>query len=103
MNEFDVTSILSAVDFGPSSEQLEIAQNVRTILATRVGTVPLDREFGLPWDDLDGPHSLVTARFTAAIVEAIETNEPRVKVTQVTFDGNDRDGVLRPRVRVRRA
>ena len=47
---------LSEVNFAPASERDEVVQNVRTILATRVGTVPLDRDFGFrrdpsEWED----------------------------------------------------
>ncbi len=102
MREFEVTAALTSVDFGPTDESMEILQNVRTILATPLGSVPLNRNFGLPWNEVDGPISLVQARFTASIVDAIETNEPRVKVTQVTYDGDGLNGVLNPRVKVRR-
>ena len=48
MAQYTVT-LSSQVDFAPSDEVREILQNVRTILSTRKGSVPLDRDFGLTW------------------------------------------------------
>ena len=45
----------STVNFAPKTEVEEILQNVRTILATRLGTVPLHRGFGVTWEHIDKP------------------------------------------------
>ena len=50
MTEYEITADASSINFAPASTTAEIIQNVRTILATRKGDVPLDREFGLSWD-----------------------------------------------------
>ena len=41
-----VVNLSSTVDFAPETEAVEILQNVRTILSTQIGTVPLHRDFG---------------------------------------------------------
>lgn len=95
--------LLSSVNFSPESETEEILQNVRTILATSVGSVPLERDFGLNWEHLDKPYPVARSLMTAAIVEAIETYEPRVSVDSVSFDNDAEDamdGLLRPRVAI---
>ena len=43
------------VDFSPAAEVEEIFQNVRTILTTPKGTVPLLRDFGFSFEHLDKP------------------------------------------------
>ena len=43
------------INFAPDSEVEEILQNIRTILSTRIGTVPLDRDFGTTWEHIDKP------------------------------------------------
>ena len=43
-----VVSLDSDVNFAPETEVVEILQNVRTILATRKGSVPLDRDLDCP-------------------------------------------------------
>lgn len=95
--------LTAAVDFHPATETEEILQNVRTILATRVGSVPLDRGFGLTWEHVDKPYPVARSLMTAAVIEAIEAYEPRVSVESVEFDGDAEDamdGLLRPRVTV---
>ena len=93
MQIIDVTAELEGVSFAPGNELEEILQNVRTILTTMKGSVPLDRDFGL-----DG--SVLRAVLTTNIIEAVEQYEPRVKVTQVSFSGNADEGVVIPTVRV---
>lgn len=46
MSEY-LVNLKQGIDFAPSSEIAEILQNVRTILTTRLGSVPLERDFGL--------------------------------------------------------
>lgn len=91
------------VDFAPSSTVREILQNVRTILATRKGTVPLDRDFGLSWDQIDRPTAVVMMQIRSEIVDAIEQYEPRARVESIEFDEDVEgvmDGRLMPRVTV---
>ena len=90
-----------SVDFAPQSEAAEILQNVRTILNTCVGTVPLARDFGITWEYLDMPLPVVRARFQAAVIDAITEQEPRATVQAVEFEENTDDameGILKPRV-----
>lgn len=97
---YSITTV-GAVNFSPTDEKEEILQNVRTILATRVGSVPLDRDFGLTWEHLDKPYPVAKSLMTAAVIEAIQTHEPRVKVEAVEFDGDTAmamEGLLKPRV-----
>ncbi|HID22654.1 MAG TPA: hypothetical protein EYP14_09665 [Planctomycetaceae bacterium] len=81
----------------------EIVQNVKTILATPVGSVPLDRDFGTSWMLVDQPTTRVQAELSAEIVEKVERYEPRVRVTEVSFVSlpeEAREGRLIPRVRI---
>ncbi len=79
----------------------EIIQNVRIIVGTRVGTVPLDRDFGISWDMIDTPTPAAKAKFTSEIIEKVEKYEPRVKVTEVVWDESENiDGKLSPRIRL---
>jgi len=81
----------------------EIIQNVKIILTTPVGTVPLDRDFGVSWMFIDQPTPKAIAEAKVEIVEKVERYEPRVKVTEVSFITAPRDaeeGRLFPRVRI---
>lgn len=86
--------------WAPSSELEEIIQNVRTILTTRKGSVPLDREFGIDTGIIDKPTASIHGLLTVAIVETVEKYEPRVKVQSVSFDGDGEEGAIYPRVKV---
>ena len=90
---------LNAVNFAPANELEEIVQNLRTILNTAVGTVPLDRDFGVPVDLTDKPMPIAQARLTAQIVKAVRRYEPRAAVKRVTYTG-DADGRLVPKLEV---
>ena len=77
----------------------EIVQNIRLILSTPKGSVPLDRNFGINWDLVDKPFPATIQLLKAEVVKAIETYEPRVKVKEVkireaTSDGRLSVGVL---------
>ena len=50
------------IDFAPDSE--EIHQNLRTILTTARGSVPLDRNFGIDMSVIDLPIPLYKAKLT---------------------------------------
>ena len=100
---YQVTADLSEINLIPATEFEEILQNVKTILATVKGTVPLDRNFGIDKKILDLPVNVAKAKISAAIVKAINEFEPRVKVRKIYYDNTDRetlDGIIKPRVDV---
>lgn len=90
----------AAVNFAASGMD-EILQNLRTIITTAQGSVPLDRGFGVDLADLDAAIPIAQARLTARIVEAIHQYEPRVEVTAVTYAADHMTGQLMPIVRYR--
>ena len=99
-------SLLETVDFAPESEAAEVLQNVRTILSTRRGTVPLDRDFGLSWSYIDKPLPVARMMLKAEIIQALQVYEPRAQVTAVGFQDSTEeamDGILKPIVRIRLA
>lgn len=71
----------------------EVLQNVRTLLVTAPGSVPLSRALGTPQDLVDAPESAVAAGLSADVIRAVRTYEPRVKVKSVTLTA-DADGHL---------
>lgn len=78
-----------------------VLQNVAIILATRRGTCPLYREFGISMDFLDRPMPVAKTLAYAEIKETIEAYEPRASVVGVTFEERaDAPGLLIPIVEV---
>ena len=88
------------INFFPGTEVEEILQNVRMILTTRVGTVPLDRDFGLSWGAVDAPAAVSQMRARAEIIEAGKAFEPRATVKKVEFNGDFADGRIEPVVTI---
>lgn len=80
---------LTEIDFAPDSVQAEVRQNVQTILATRAGTVPLDRDLGISWEFIDKPINVARAAVNHEIVRKIQRYEPRATVKSVQFNGRD--------------
>mgnify|MGYP003423080626 CR=1 FL=1 len=97
----EVTSTLGAVNFAPDSELMEVIQNVKTILSTPAGTVPLDRDFGLTQDYIDAPINQAKALFADDAVKKINKYEPRAVVDEILFSGDAITGNLKPTVRIK--
>ena len=95
---------LREINMFPQTRIEEIIQNVRMLLTTVKGTVPLDRELGLTNSFIDDPMPRGMRRFAIFVVETIQEYEPRVEVTEVDFAPRPdaaMDGQLYPRVKVR--
>lgn len=63
-----------------------VLQNVRMILSTWEGDVPLYRDFGINPELLHRPINAVESLLIGDITEKIEKYEPRATVMQVSFD-----------------
>ena len=91
-------SVPASVEIGATGLR-GLAQEIRTALATRKGSVPLDRDFGLSWELIDLP--LPESR--PEIGRGLERCVPRIKVKSVTFrtdTSGAADGKLTPVVTV---
>ena len=80
-----------------------LSQEIRTVLGTARGSVPLDWDFGVAWDTVDLPMPQVLPLLVADIVDALEKNVPRIRVTDVQFSSrvNDtQEGLVFPIVTV---
>lgn len=80
------------INWAPTEAE-EVVQNVKTLLATEKGSVPLARELGLPQDIVDLPQSVAGARLQHDAIRAVRTYEPRAEITSVDLEV-DADGTL---------
>lgn len=101
MEIYEVTANTNDLKIFPSSELEEITQNVRMIITTQKFSVPMDRNFGINSAMIDQPIAAARAKLTAEIIAAVRDFEPRAKVTNVFFEGNEMDGLLNVRVQFR--
>jgi len=90
-------SLSNEIIFG-IKEVHEVIQNVKTILTTRKGTQPLDRDFGISLDFLDSPVLETRAKAEHDCFMALKKYEPRAVLKQIKWDGNVHDGKLWPEV-----
>lgn len=95
----EVTIEPQPINWNPDETQ-EIIQNVRTIIMTAQGSVPLDRGVGLDNSVLDDPMPVAQARLTGIITSAIRAYEPRAAVVQVRYEADQQQGVLQPIVQI---
>jgi len=92
---------LRRIRFNEPDTVSSVLQNIAVILSTPKGTVPLCRDFGLPWDLLDKPIPVVKNMLVAPIREAIERWEPRAAFVNVSFSEDlSQPGRLIPTVEV---
>ena len=89
--EFDTSGVKLLTDYtGPEIEQVKT--NLKNLYATKAGTQPMDREFGRD------PIPVAKSKFTLEVVRKTATYEPRVKVTEVTYEEDGENGMLIPSI-----
>ena len=76
---------------GEIPEAEEILRCIRNLIMTPVGTVPLNRDFGIDQSILGLPIDAAQSLLAVEIIDKVERYEPRVSVTEVeltaTIDG----------------
>lgn len=96
----EITATPDSIVLFPKSELEEVIQNVRTIITTLMGSVPLDRDFGIDPSVIDKPINVVRPLLVKEVKEKIEQYEPRAKLVSIDWGGDGREGQIIPRVRV---
>ena len=80
------TRDISELTLGETDLIKSVLQNIRIILTTRLSTVPLYRDFGLPMQFIDRPAQAARLVMINEIREAIEEFEPRAQVLGVKIE-----------------
>lgn len=80
------TGDLSPIVLNQADPVESVLQNIRVLLRTWQGTVPLYREFGVDAEILHKPVTVARNLLYAELREKIERYEPRVHVKNVTFE-----------------
>ncbi len=78
-------SALESLRLGETETVRAVLRNISVILATRKGSVPFYRDFGVSWDALDKPLPIARSMLIPEIREAIEKWEPRALFLGVEF------------------
>lgn len=80
----------------------DVLQSLNNLYSTRAGTQPLDREFGIKGDFVGETLPIYQNQYAVEIMKKTETYEPRVYVSQVTFEA-DIDGKITPIIHLEKA
>lgn len=75
----------SALNLGATGLN-EVLQNVMIIVSTRIGTVMLDRKFGLDFSFLDAPQNKAQLMMVQQLCMGLTNFEPRVTFSNIQFD-----------------
>lgn len=86
--------------FAPDNIYQEILQNVKAIITTIKGSVPLDRAFGISPDVIDEPINIARAKLSAEIVKAVKEFEPRANIRSINFSGDYENAQIKLNVRI---
>jgi len=92
-----VESLPKNITFGLSGVP-RVMQNVRTLLTTRRGTVPLDRDFGISQEFLDSPVNKTQAKAEQEIFLQMKKYVPMAILKQIKWDADVISGLIRPTV-----
>ena len=81
-----------------TEERKNIAACLRVLYGTPVGSVALDRDFGLDWSFLDLPLPAARAKLENELIRKTMKYEPRVKVREVQWEFEEEAGRMKPKV-----
>lgn len=82
----------------------EIIQNVNVIASTVIGSVPLDRKFGISGEIIDTSSVKGKSKLMIYLLESVQDFEPRIEVMAIDFIEDVKSaekGTLIPRLEVR--
>lgn len=77
-----------------------IVDGLLLLWSTPVGTVVLDRDFGIDMGFVDMPLMQAKQMFTVEIITKTRKYEPRVSVKKIAFTTNALDGKLTPKIEI---
>lgn len=91
---------LTNINLAPETTAEEVLQNVAVIISTPKFSVPLDRGLGMPQRFVDKPIQIAQSILISEVLDAVERDEPRAEVLNVTFELGKNNGALIPVVEV---
>lgn len=83
--------------FDYSSPNIEnIRRNLVMLYATKAGSVPMDRDFGLECDFVSKPLPVAKSEFEFEVIRKTEIYEPGVQVEKVEYIYDEINGMMQP-------
>lgn len=68
-----------------SRNREELTRTLTTLLSTRAGSQPADRDFGISWECLDEIPEVAESLFSLELTRKVERYEPRVEIRDIDF------------------
>lgn len=68
-----------------TGQKEELTKTLSTLFATRAGSQPADRDFGISWACLDESPEVAESMFYLEAEEKVERYEPRVQIEDIQF------------------
>ncbi|MFR6279933.1 MAG: hypothetical protein ACLUKK_01920 [Lacrimispora saccharolytica] len=81
------------MEFNVQTEDKELKSQMDTLLRTRAGSVPADRDFGIDWSCLDHPPEVAENLFYQEVLAKAERYIPEVKISRVDMDSDVEGGM----------
>lgn len=78
------------------SEGERLYQEAETLLSTRKGTLPLNRDFGMDWDMLSEPIEEAQNDLMVSLAEQVERFIPGLAIAEIVFEMDSEKGELIP-------
>lgn len=79
---------------------IEIRERLKLLLTTRIGTVVLDRDFGLDMSFIDKPLPILKQIYTIEVINKIKKYEPDLRVKSISFEQGSAIEKLNPKVTI---
>ena len=76
----------------------DILRCLNVLYGSRVGSLALDRDFGIDWSFIDKPMETAKAMIEAELITKTRKDEPRAKVKRVEWTGDASSGIIKPKV-----
>lgn len=88
-----------ALHFTNKTKEMEnISECLQVLYSTPVGSVALDRDFGIDWSFLDLPMPAAKAQLESELIQKTKKYEPRVQVQEVQWEYDGKNGKMKPKV-----
>lgn len=83
---------------GAAEEEEELQVNLKTLLETRAGSQPVDRDFGISWEFMKEIPEVAESILAAELTEKVEKYEPRVEIEDMEISAGE-DGEYRVHIK----
>lgn len=87
------------LEFTNETEEKEnIIECLNVLYSTPVGSVSLDRDFGMDWSFLDLPMPAAKARFESELIQKTQKYEKRIRVLEIKWGFDAEKGKMTAKV-----